>query len=69
VPPGLDFTTMAATRRRSIVAAEANFTVVFRDSASSLGPLTPPVDPSVDPGDWPEVIQTELDIDREAPSG
>lgn len=67
--PGLDFSTLEVTRRRSVVAAEANFSVVFRDSATSQGPPLPPVDPTVDPGDWPEVIQTELDIDKEAPSG
>jgi hypothetical protein len=65
--PGLDFSTIEASRRRSIVAAEANFTVVFRDSASSSGPPSVPVDPTVDPGDWPEVIDTELNIDREGP--
>jgi hypothetical protein len=65
--PLLDFSTLEVTRRRSLVAAEATFTVVFRNSATSLGPQTPPpVDPSVDPGDWPEVITTELHIDREA---
>jgi hypothetical protein len=64
--PGLDFNTLEVTRRRSVVAAEANFTVVFRDSATSQGPQLPPVDPLPDPGDWPEVITTELDIDREA---
>jgi hypothetical protein len=64
--PGLDFNTLEVSRRRSIVAAEANFAVVFRDSATSLGPPSPPVDPTVDPGDWPEVITTELQIDKEA---
>lgn len=64
--PALDFIAVESTRRRSVVAARATFTVVFRNSASSLGPQTPPpVDPSVDPGDWPEVIETELQIDRE----
>jgi hypothetical protein len=64
--PLLDFSTLEASRRRSLVAAEATFTVVFRDSANSLGPQTPPpVDPSEDPGDWPEIIQTELQISRE----
>lgn len=64
--PALDFIAIEATRRRSVVAARATFTVVFRNSATSQGPQNPPpVDPSVDPGDWPEIIQTELQIDRE----
>jgi hypothetical protein len=65
--PLLDFNTLDASRRRSVVAAEATFTVVFRNSATSLGPQSPPpVDPTVDPGDWPEIITTELQVDRES---
>jgi hypothetical protein len=64
--PLLDFSTLEVTRRRSLVAAEATFTVVFRNSATSLGPQTPPpVDPTEDPGAWPEIITTELQVDRE----
>lgn len=64
---GEAYTEVESARRRSVVAATATFTVVFRNVSSSVGgPETPPDDPTTDPGDWPEVLNTELEITREA---
>jgi hypothetical protein len=61
---------LAATRRRTLIAATVTFTVVFRQTATSLGgPPDPTSDPIVDPGPFPEVLTTELDITRESTSG
>jgi hypothetical protein len=56
-----------ASRSRTLVAATVTFTIVFRNTATSLGgPIEPPVNPITDPGPWPEVLDVELDIEREA---
>jgi hypothetical protein len=61
---------LPASRRRTLVVATVTFTVVFRQTATSLGgPSDPTVDPTQDPGPFPEVLTTELDIERTALDG
>jgi hypothetical protein len=56
-----------ASRTRTLAAVTATFSVVFRRTASTMGgPDQPPVDPATDPGPWPEVLTTVLDLEREA---
>lgn len=61
---------LPASRRRTLVVATVTFTIVFRQTATSLGgPSDPSTDPTQDPGPYPEVLTTELDIERTALDG
>lgn len=56
-----------ATRRRTLVAATVTFAIVLRNTATTLGGPDIPSgqDPAPDPGPFPEITTTELDITRE----
>lgn len=52
-------------RGRTLVAATVTFRVEIRDFASTAyGPDEPSADPTIDPGPWPEVTDTDLQITR-----
>lgn len=64
---------IAASRSRTLVAATVTFTVVFRNTATSLGgpdqPPIPPDPPSTDPGPFPEITEAGInqgDLIRES---
>lgn len=54
-------------RSRTLVAATVTFRVELRGRASAThGPITPSIDPTLDPGPRPEVTDTAIDIERSA---
>ena len=54
-------------RSRTLVAGTATFTFELRDVAdASAGPIEPSEDPVPDPGAFPEVEDTEIEIERSA---
>jgi hypothetical protein len=58
---------IAAARRRTLVAATVTFSIVLRNTATTLGgPDQPTQTPTVDPGPAPEITSVELDTTREA---
>jgi hypothetical protein len=55
------------TRRRTLAPAAVTFRCVFRNAATSRNPeIDPPTAPEDDPGDFPEIVATELQIERES---
>lgn len=54
-------------RGRSLMAGTVVFELVLRDLGdASAGPLSPAENPIPDPGPWPDVENTALDLDRSA---
>lgn len=55
-------------RSRSLMGGTVVYELVLKDLGSaSSGPLAPAENPIPDPGPWPEVENTQLDLDRRPP--
>lgn len=56
-----------SSRRRTLARAGITFSIVFRNAATSRNPeIVPLPAPDADPGDFPEIVATELQVNREA---
>lgn len=55
------------SRRRTLGRAAVTFNIVFRKAATNRNPeIVPLPAPDADPGDFPEIVAAELQINREA---